>query len=183
DFVFSYSTDNVDYSDMVTVTKTADDDAYQTYELPSSLSGTTYIRVVDTNHKKGKSNLDIIYIDQMFIRSSSGLAKQTVPILHDTEIDVTQPTGLKLYQNHPNPFNPRTTIRFDLSKAGHVKMVIFDMMGRMVSEVVDHFYECGSYSVDWEAVDSNGCALVSGVYLCRLQCGSSTETIKLLLIQ
>lgn len=70
DFVFAYSTDNVTFTDMLTVINTADDGAYQTYALPSSISGTVYIRVQDTNRTKGNNSLDTVYVDHMFIRSS-----------------------------------------------------------------------------------------------------------------
>ena len=69
DFVFAYSTDNVNYTDMVTVTKTADDDLNQSFPLPTSLSGTVYIRVKDTDRTSGRRNLDTIYIDQMYIEA------------------------------------------------------------------------------------------------------------------
>ena len=69
DFVFAYSTDNVNFTDMVTVTKTADDNATQSYSLPSSLSGTVYIRVMDTDRTQGQKVLDTVYIDEMYITS------------------------------------------------------------------------------------------------------------------
>jgi len=68
DFVFAYSMDNVTYTDMLTVTKTTDDDTYQTYSLPSSISGTVYIRVQDTDDSRGNGLPDMIYVDHMFIR-------------------------------------------------------------------------------------------------------------------
>jgi hypothetical protein len=70
DFVFAYSTDDVTYTDMLTVTKIADDDTYQTYSLPSSISGTVYIRVQDTDDSRGNGLPDMIYVDHMFIRRS-----------------------------------------------------------------------------------------------------------------
>jgi hypothetical protein len=68
-FVFAYSTDALLYTDMLTVTKTADDDTSQTYELPSGLGGTVYIRVQDTDRSQSNQNLDTVYIDHMFIHS------------------------------------------------------------------------------------------------------------------
>lgn len=67
DFVFAYSTDDSTYYNMVTVTKTADDDTYQTFVLPDTLSGTVYIRVLDTDQTPGNRVKDTIYIDHMFI--------------------------------------------------------------------------------------------------------------------
>jgi hypothetical protein len=70
-FVFAYSMDDSTYTDMLTVTKTSDDDTSQSYELPGALSGTVYIRVVDTDSGKGNQDMDTIYIDHMYIRSTS----------------------------------------------------------------------------------------------------------------
>ncbi len=67
DFVFQYSTDGSIWTDMVTITKTSDDDTEQTYDLPSSLSGTVYVRVIDTNRRGNKMVLDTLYVDEMFI--------------------------------------------------------------------------------------------------------------------
>ncbi len=70
DFVFAYSTNNVSFTDLVTVTKTIDDDIYQSASLPSTLSGTIYIRVKDLDQTKGKRVLDTIYIDHMYIEAT-----------------------------------------------------------------------------------------------------------------
>jgi hypothetical protein len=69
DFVFAYSTDDVNYTDIVTVTKTTADDTYQTYELPNNINGFVYIRVKDTDQTAGNRTLDTIYIDHMYVRS------------------------------------------------------------------------------------------------------------------
>ena len=67
DFVFAYSTDGVNYTDMVTVTKTQADDSYQSYMLPNTTQGQVYVRVMDTNQMAGHKTLDTIYIDHMYI--------------------------------------------------------------------------------------------------------------------
>jgi len=77
-FVFAYSTDNLTYTNLLTVTKTADNNTLQSAALPSNLSGTVYIRVQDTDRTKGRTSLDTIYIDQMFIRSQ-GFGPDTSP--------------------------------------------------------------------------------------------------------
>jgi hypothetical protein len=73
DFTFAYSTNETGpYTDMLTVAKTVDDNTYQSYQLPSNISGTVYIRVLDTDRVIGNTVLDTIYIDHMYIRSESG---------------------------------------------------------------------------------------------------------------
>lgn len=69
DFVFAYSTDDVTYVDMATVTKTADDGTYQAYSLPTTLAGTVYIRVKDTDQTSGNRFADTVYIDHMYIEA------------------------------------------------------------------------------------------------------------------
>jgi hypothetical protein len=72
DFIFAYSTDDISYTNMVVVTKTADDDNQQSFVLPSSISGTVYIRVTDSDQTQGNKALDTVYVDHMFIRSETG---------------------------------------------------------------------------------------------------------------
>jgi hypothetical protein len=83
DFVFAYSIDDSTYTDMVTVTKIADDGSYQTFGLPDDLSGTVYIRVMDTDRTAGNRALDTIHIDHMFIRSESGPPSYGVTVTID----------------------------------------------------------------------------------------------------
>jgi hypothetical protein len=70
DFIFAYSTNDVNYNPMITVTKTSDNDNYQMFSLPTSISGDIYIRVKDTDQTQGNRFLDTIYIDHMYILGS-----------------------------------------------------------------------------------------------------------------
>ena len=69
-FTFAYSTNNVAYVAMLTTTKTKDDNATQSFALPSNLKGKVYVRVQDSNRVAGKNVLDAVYVDQLFIRSA-----------------------------------------------------------------------------------------------------------------
>jgi hypothetical protein len=79
DFVFAYSVDDAEYTDMLVVTKTMDDDLCQSFPLPSSLQGHVYVRVQDTDRTKGNKVLDTVFIDYMFFESST--APDTTPPL------------------------------------------------------------------------------------------------------
>jgi hypothetical protein len=68
-----------------------------------------------------------------------------------------------LFQNYPNPFNPITTIKFDLPKNSYVKLIVYDLLGREVSLLVNEELKASSYAVDFDAS-----ALSSGVYFYRL---------------
>ena len=94
------------------------------------------------------------------------------------------PNSFSLSQNYPNPFNPSTTIKFDvpLNKGGDrglsVKLIIYDLLGKEVSTLINEQLQPGSYSVDWDA--SN---YPSGVYFYRLEAGDFSESKKMLMIK
>ena len=69
-FTFSYSTNNVAYVAMLTVSQTQDNNATQSFALPASLKGKVYVRVQDSNRVAGKTALDSVYVDQLYIRSA-----------------------------------------------------------------------------------------------------------------
>jgi chitinase len=174
-FVFAYSTDNDNFTTMVTVSKTSDDDSYQSYELPGLLSGTVYIRVTDTDHSKGARDLDTIFIDHMYIESET-LGKKTV----DTPM---APVKFSLLQNYPNPFNPTTSISYTVPEAGNVSLVVYDVMGRQVKTLVDGYRAAGEYKNVWNAVDESGAQMASGVYYAQLRAGSNLQVIKMVLMR
>ncbi len=74
------------------------------------------------------------------------------------------PKEFALFQNYPNPFNPSTTIRYDLSKNAYVKVTVYDILGRVVANLVDGVQSASKYSVKW-----NPSGLSSGIYFCRIQ--------------
>jgi hypothetical protein len=80
--------------------------------------------------------------------------------------------------NFPNPFNPSTMVRYELPESGHVRLSVYDVMGREVAVLVDGAQVTGTYEVNFNA--SN---LASGVYLYRLQVGTYTQTQKMLLMK
>ena len=94
--------------------------------------------------------------------------------------------SLALYQNHPNPFNPETTIRYDVPgelTRTRVRLVILDVSGRVVRRVVDEEQLGGSHEVVWDGRDDRGSAAASGVYFYMLQTGKERLTRKLVLLK
>jgi photosystem II stability/assembly factor-like uncharacterized protein len=83
-----------------------------------------------------------------------------------------------LCQNYPNPFNPSTTIRYGLSKRGHVNLSVFNTLGQQVAQLVNGEMEAGYHEVKFDAS-----GLSSGVYLYRLQADRYAETKKVLLVR
>lgn len=88
------------------------------------------------------------------------------------------PRAYALYQNFPNPFNPATEIVFELPKSGHVKLTVFDLLGREVTTLVNGTLSSGKHMVSFDAG-----ALPSGVYIYRLSAGSFQQSRKLVLLR
>lgn len=80
-----------------------------------------------------------------------------------TSREMSEPMAFRLFPNYPNPFNPSTDIRFDLPKAMHVRLRIYDMLGREVERLVDEHMDAGTQHVTWNAVN-----MPSGTYVYRL---------------
>lgn len=89
-----------------------------------------------------------------------------------------KPGAFMLCNVYPNPFNPATTIRFDLPQASHVKLKIFDSSGRLVSDVIQGWRQAG-----WHEVTFDGSGLSSGVYLYEITAGEAHSQGKLVLMK
>jgi hypothetical protein len=90
---------------------------------------------------------------------------------------------LRLCQNAPNPFNPRTAIRFDLPVAGTVRLAVYDVAGRLVRTLVDGDLPNGTHEAVWDGRDATARAMASGGYLARLEAGGQVRTVRMSLVQ
>lgn len=96
---------------------------------------------------------------------------------------ITAPDQFRLVQNKPNPFNPQTTIEYDLPRKSHVAIRIYDMLGREVRTLVDAMQPAGFHQIVWNGRDQTGNTLGSGVYLYTMTAGAFTESKKMLLLK
>jgi hypothetical protein len=94
------------------------------------------------------------------------------------------PQTYGLYPNVPNPFNPSTTIRYDMpAGGGAVTLRIYDVAGRLVRTLVDGPQAAGQKTVTWNGKDDRGRSVVSGVYFYRLEAPGYKKTLKMILVQ
>ena len=94
------------------------------------------------------------------------------------QISSLVPEKLKLYNNYPNPFNPETNIRFDITRSQNVKLRIFNMLGEEQAVILDQNISPGSYNVSFNAAN-----LSSGMYLYRLETEGYSETKRMVLVK
>jgi PKD repeat protein len=93
------------------------------------------------------------------------------------------PQHFKLYQNNPNPFNPKTTIQYEMPEGSYVIIKIFNLLGKEIIRLVDEFQTAGIQKVDWDGKNKNGISVNSGIYLYSLTCNNFSQTKKMLLIK
>jgi hypothetical protein len=122
----------------------------------------------------GRTQDNIIYFDNISFYSNS------VGVDNRSE---TFPQGFVLEQNFPNPFNPSTTIRYELPEDGLVNVTIYDMMGRQVSTLVSSQQAAGYKSIQWNATNDFGKPVSAGVYLYQIQAGEFVQTKKMVLLK
>lgn len=93
------------------------------------------------------------------------------------------PSTFALHQNHPNPFNPATKIRYEIPQAGRVGLKILSLLGQEVRTLVDEEKPAGSAEALWDGRDNFGRRVGSGVYLYRLEAQGLVQTKKMILVQ
>jgi hypothetical protein len=91
------------------------------------------------------------------------------------------PAATRLSAISPNPFNPGTTISFDLAAQGPVTLSIHDLQGRLVQTIATGSLAAGRHRAAWDGRDRHGQAVASGTYLCRLLAAGRSQSMKLVL--
>jgi hypothetical protein len=124
-----------------------------------------------TQDTEGQEDFEVLAFDGL-----GRMVPTTVVVSNESEGDL--PTVFALHGNYPNPFNPTTTIGFDVPSTSDVQVTVFDVMGRVVATVADEDYSAGRYTVSFDAQD-----LSSGVYFYRMQAGSFDAVRSMILVK
>jgi len=93
------------------------------------------------------------------------------------------PASTKLKNNYPNPFNPSTTINFDLAKKGDVSIIIYNVLGQKVKTLLNNVKNAGNHQVVWNGLNQVGNKVVSGVYFIEMTAKNYSATKKMLLVK
>ncbi|MGC8653660.1 MAG: T9SS type A sorting domain-containing protein [Candidatus Kryptoniota bacterium] len=134
---------------------------YHSYTYLNSSSNWYYITK--------NSDTIYVYLVRAYVSFSPTGLRQVVEL---------KPSQFRLMQNYPNPFNPSTKISFDVARHSHVKLIVYDVLGREIRVLVNEKKDPGRYEVDF-----NAGALPGGVYLYRLMTESFSEVKKLIVIR
>ncbi|MFC1550003.1 T9SS type A sorting domain-containing protein [Candidatus Neomarinimicrobiota bacterium] len=123
--------------------------------------------------------------------------KTSTKLIVDTEetkdVDMTEtaesmdilklPEKYSLGSNYPNPFNPITTIKYQLPENSYVTLTIYDIMGREIRQLINQSQQAGFKSIIWDSKDQYGKSVSGGVYIYHLQAGSFSKSMKMILLK
>ncbi len=104
-------------------------------------------------------------------------------LIPDPEPEKTAPQPTDLVGVVPNPFNPSSTIHYSLADQETVRIVVYDVAGRSVRDLIDRVEQPGSHTALWDGTDAKGNAVASGVYFVRFSAGPVSRTMKMILVK
>ena len=99
------------------------------------------------------------------------------------EVSFLAPQTTSLSKNYPNPFNPSTTIDYELSEAGMVSLIIYDLKGAVVRNLVNDYQEEYYHNIVWNGLNDSGQAVVSGRYILKMSTPGFSDTITMTLLK
>ena len=167
------------------------DDAFQYYFLERStdVEFTENIEgnyLTSTYYEDNSLEFDTEYFYRVsyYANGQSEYSEVLSVTLEWMDVDGNQiPEVYALHQNYPNPFNPVTNLSYDLPEDAMVNITIFDMMGRIVSNLVNENQSAGYKSLQWNATNNGGHPVSAGVYIYTIRAGSFAQTKKMILLK
>jgi flagellar hook assembly protein FlgD len=138
--------------------------------------------------------LSAMYCDTFFLRLTNGelvefnLAEiEQITFSGQTSVsdmtEIVSKMSIKNFNNYPNPFNPSTSISFELSQSGKTIVEIFNGKGQKVKTLLNENLEKGAYTFDWNGKNDNNEAVATGVYFCRISSNNEAKLNKMVLLK
>lgn len=138
-------------------------------------SGLANVAVADLDYRSSDNKL-------FAATHGRGMFSTTV-VTSVKEIAGTFPEKFELSQNYPNPFNPSTSFKYSLPEAGNVTVMIYDLNGKRVTELVNNYQNAGTYEVAWNGKNDTGVQVSSGTYIYRIDAGDYSQVKKMVLMK
>ncbi|KQC06318.1 MAG: hypothetical protein APR54_01845 [Candidatus Cloacimonas sp. SDB] len=137
------------------------------YTFTGLINGETYNAGVSALYTYGESDIETV----TFTYTGTG---------SDNDLIISK-TSLK--GNYPNPFNPHTTIRFQLAEADEVELTIYNLKGQKIREIIGNELPAGNHQADWDGTDAFDQPVTSGIYLYKLSTSNHTDVKKMILLR
>ena len=130
--------------------------------------------IPETESHTFSAKIQYRFLDNKGIELSKGISYLNVDIL---------PDKFAVFNNYPNPFNPVTTIRYDLPESMNVQIKVFDVLGRTVNTVDYNQTQAGRHTFTWHGKNELGKKVSTGIYFFQLTAGQDTRIQKMLLLK
>ena len=128
----------------------------------------------ETEQEYFQAQIQYKFLDNNGVSLAEGIASVDVEIL---------PDKFMVYNNYPNPFNPVTTIRYDLPEISNVDIIIYDLLGRTVRHLDLNKVQAGRHKFTWQGTNDVGNLVSTGIYFLQLRAGQETQIQKMLLLK
>jgi hypothetical protein len=145
----------------------------QCSSFPSNWKSGDVLKVIFTNNSE--------YLSETEVELTYEAADKADDILFEEEISL--PMQYDLAQNYPNPLNPETIINYTIPTTDRIKIIVYNMTGQNVRNLVDEKLNPGFYKVKWNGLDNYGIQVPSGMYVVRMVCTDVIKSRKMLLIR
>ncbi len=144
----------------------------------------------DTVHGDYNCDPDVVYSYTVAARDQCGEGTQSAPAqgqCFDPNVAVDDvaivPTVLTVLPNHPNPFNPATTVRYGVPVASRVRVGVYGIDGRLIALLADDQHAAGYHTRPWDGRDNRGNLVAAGTYFLRVEAGQEVSTTKMSLLK
>ncbi len=122
-----------------------------------------------------------IAVSNLILAGANGVS---VDCEKESSYDINfMPEETSLEMNYPNPFNPSTTIPFNITQAGNVLLNVYDMSGSLVKTLASDYREAGSYKVIWNGLNNDGQQVASGQYILKMSAPNYSNTLQMTFIK
>ncbi len=137
-----------------------------TYTFEALTLGQTYMAGVSALYNDGESSI----VEVELTCTNTGINEDSITITN-------------VLNNYPNPFNPETTISYNVLKSGEVKLDVYNIKGQLVKTLVNSNKKVGIHTVVWNGTDDNSNPVSSGIYFYKMSCDKYNETKKMVLMK
>ena len=127
------------------------------------------------NFSNGETSISL---SNLILAGVNGTAVEA-PSNSNYDLNVGLPTETSLEKNYPNPFNPSTSIPFQLKEAGYVSLKVYDMSGSLVKTLASETKDAGSYEVIWNGLNNDGQQVASGQYILQMSAPNYSNTLQM----
>ena len=129
------------------------------------------------------SGISIVEFVDLILAGEHGSSIEVTANSFEVNTNAAIPLKTDLGTNYPNPFNPTTTIEYSIAEAGMTSLVIYDLNGAVVKNLVSNSMDAGNYTAIWNATNNQGNPVASGRYILKMTAPSYSETITMTLLK